>query len=182
MSSSPKPSRAGSRRREVQAPIENPLDFESIPLLMQGRTWQEMPVGLRFRTDGRTITETDVISFVTLAGVNEPLFFDERSGRANGYAGRLVPGMMTFSYAEGLVIQTGSIHGTGLAFLHTELDIKAPVFVGDTIAVVVEVTESRATSSGNRGLVTTVNTVYKQDGTIVMVYTPVRLTLGGATP
>jgi acyl dehydratase len=153
--------------------------FDSVPLLMQGRTWQEMPVGFRFRTDGRTITETDLVSFVTLAGVNEPLFFDERFGTANGYAGRLVPGMMTFSYAEGLVIQTGSIHGTGLAFLHMDLDIKAPVLVGDTITVVVEVTESRAASTGNRGLVTSVNTVYKQDGTVVMVYTPVRLTRGG---
>ena len=113
------------------------MNFESVPLLMHGRTWPEMPVGFQFRTDGRTITETDLISFVSLAGVNEPLFFDERFGQANGYAGRLVPGMMTFSYAEGLVIQTGSIHGTGLAFLHMELDIKAPTFVGDTIAVVV---------------------------------------------
>ena len=157
-------------------------DFEAVPLLMEGRTWQEMPVGFRFRTAARTITETDLISFVTLAGVNEPLFVDERSGAANGYAGRVVPGMMTFSYAEGLVIQTGSIHGTGLAFLHMELDIKAPVFVGDTVAVVVEVTESRAASSGNRGLVTTRNTVYKQDGAVVMVYDPVRLTRGAAMP
>jgi acyl dehydratase len=153
--------------------------LESVPLLMQGRTWQEMPVGFRFRTDGRTITETDLVSFVSLAGINEPLFFDERFAIANGYAGRLVPGMMTFSYAEGLVIQTGSIHGTGLAFLHMDLDIKAPVLVGDTITVVVEVTESRAASSGNRGLVTSVNTVYKQDETVVMVYTPARLTRGG---
>lgn len=156
------------------------MNFESVPLLMHGRTWPEMPVGFQFRTDGRTITETDLISFVSLAGVNEPLFFDERFGQANGYAGRLVPGMMTFSYAEGLVIQTGSIHGTGLAFLHMELDIKAPTFVGDTIAVVVEVTESRAASSGNRGLVTTRNTVFKQDGTVVMVYSPVRLTKGSS--
>ena len=157
---------------------DQPTDFAGVPLLMRGRTWQEMPVGFAFRTDARTISETDLISFVTLAGVNEPLFFDERFGPANGYKGRLVPGMMTFSYAEGLVIQTGSIHGTGLAFLHLELDIKAPVHVGDTIAVVVEVTGSRPASSGNRGLVTTRNSVFNQDGTVVMVYSPVRLTKG----
>ena len=86
--------------------------------------------------------------------------------------------MMTFSYAEGLVIQGGSIHGTGLAFLHTDLDIKGPVYVGDTITVVVEVTEQRAASSGNRGVVTTRNTVYNQHGDVVMVYSPVRLTKG----
>lgn len=137
-----------------------------------------MPVGFRFRTSARTITETDLINFVTLVGVNEPLFMDERFGLAHGYSGRLVPGMMTFSYAEGLVIQGGSIHGTGLAFMHTDLDIKRPVYVGDTIAVVVEVTESRPASSGERGVVTTRNSVVNQRDEIVMVYTPVRLTKG----
>ena len=148
------------------------------PQLIHGRTWQEMPVGFRFRTSARTVTESDLINFVTLVGVNEPLFMDERFGPAHGYTGKLVPGMMTFAYAEGLVIQGGSIHGTGLAFMHTELDIKRPVYVGDTIAVLVEVTESRAASTGERGVVTTRNTVFNQRDEVVMVYTPVRLTKG----
>jgi acyl dehydratase len=160
----------------------NDSNFDAVPMLIKGRTWEEMTVGFRFRTEARTVTETDLVSFVALAGVNEPLFLDESFGVAHGYAGRVVPGMMTFAYAEGLVLQTGCIHGTGLAFLHMELDIKAPVFVGDTISVIVEVTDSRPTSKGDRGLVTTANTVYKQDGTVVMVYTPVRLTKGAETP
>ncbi len=151
-----------------------------VPTLIQGRTWQEMTPGLRFRTTGRTITETDVVNFITLVGVNEPLFFDAQVALDNGYEGRLVPGMMTFSYAEGLVIQGGSIHGTGLAFLHTELDIKGPVYVGDTIRVLVEVTEQRQASKGNRGLITTRNSVFNQRGEIVMEYSPVRLTAGAA--
>ena len=163
----------------VSEPVADPVaDADTISELIHGRTWQEMPVGFRFRTSARTITETDLINFVTLVGVNEPLFFDEHFGPAHGYPGRLVPGMLTFAYSEGLVIQGGSIHGTGLAFMHMELDIKGPVSVGDTIHVVVEVTESRAASSGNRGVVTTRNLVYNQHGKVVMVYTPVRLTKG----
>jgi acyl dehydratase len=137
-----------------------------------------MTPGFTFRTTGRTITEADLIAFITLVGVNEPLFFDIQFGLDHGYTGRLVPGMLTFSYAEGLVLQTGSIHGTGLAFLHTELDVKAPVYVGDTITVVVEVIEQRAASSGNRGLIRTRNSVVNQDGRTVLVYTPLRLTKG----
>ena len=154
------------------------MPHDDIPHLVQGRTWEEMPVGFRFRTAARTITETDLVNFVTLVGINEPLFLDERFGPEHGYAGRLVPGTLTFSYSEGLVIQTGSLHGTGLAFLHTDLDIKGPVYVGDTISVVVEVTGQRAASSGNRGLVTTLNTVQNQRGETVMTYSPVRLTKG----
>ena len=152
--------------------------FAHIQPYVHGRTWEEMTVGFTFRTDGRTVTESDLINFVTLVGVNEPLFLDAQFGLENGYRGRVVPGMMTFSYSEGLVIQTGCIHGTGLAFLHTDLDIKSPVYVGDTITVVVEVTEQRAASKGNRGLITTRNTVFNQRGEVVMVYSPVRLTKG----
>jgi acyl dehydratase len=152
-----------------------------VPELIHGRTWEDMTVGFRFRTSSRTVTEADLVSFVTLVGASEPLFLDERFGRDHGYAGRLVPGMMTFSYAEGLVIQSGCIHGTGLAFMHTELDISGPVYVGDTITVVVEVTAQRAASTGNRGVITTKNTVFNQRSEVVMTYTPVRLTKGRAT-
>ena len=158
--------------------MSHPESGVDAPKLIHGRTWQQMPVGFRFRTDSRTITETDLINFVTLVGINEPLFLDEQFGRDNGYAGRLVPGMLTFTYSEGLVIQSGSIHGTGLAFLHMDLDIKAPVYVGDTIFVIAEVIEQRPASSGNRGLITTRNTVYNQHDAPVMVYSPLRLTKG----
>jgi acyl dehydratase len=149
-----------------------------LPFLLHGRTWEEMTVGSGFRTPARTITETDLISFITLVGINEPLFTDARVPLELGYRARLVPGTLTFTYAEGMVIQTGSIHGTGVAFLHTELDIKAPVYVGDSIWVGVEVTESRPASTGNRGLVRTRNTVFNQDDEAVMVYSPLRLTKG----
>src|SRR5262245_47316715 len=119
------------------------MSIDDIPELIHGRTWQEMPVGFSFRTSGRTIPESDLVAFVSLTGLTEPLFYDERFATDHGYTGRLVPGMQTFCYAEGLVIQSGSIHGTGLAHMHCELDIKAPVYVGDTIRVVVEVTGQR---------------------------------------
>ncbi len=154
------------------------IDISAYPSLIHGRTWEEMTLGLTFRTATRTITETDVVSFVNLVGINEPLFYDARFATDHGYAGRLVPGMMTFSYAEGLVIQSGSIHGTGLAFMHTDLDIKAPVYLGDSIGVIVEVTGQRQASKGNRGIITTRNTVVNQHGTVVMIYSPVRLTAG----
>jgi acyl dehydratase len=62
--------------------------------------------------------------------------------------------------------------------MHCEIDIKAPVYVGDTISVVVEVIDQRAASKGNRGVITTRNSVYNQRGDTVMEYMPVRLTKG----
>jgi len=40
------------------------------------------------------------------------------------------------------------------------------------------VTEARPTSTGNRGIVTTRNLVRRQDGQIVMEYSPVRMIAG----
>jgi acyl dehydratase len=76
------------------------------------------------------------------------------------------------------VIQTHSFAGTGLAFMHMELDVRRPVLVGDTIEVVVEVTESRPSSRPGRGVVAARNTVLNQHGEDVLVYTPIRLIRG----
>ncbi len=146
--------------------------------LIQGRTWEEMQVGDRFRTAWRTVTETDLVNFATLFGFNEPLFWDSRHAATAGYSGRLVPGALTYCMAEGLVLQTHVLHGTGLAFLGMQLDVKRPVFVGDTLSAIVEVTEARKASSGERGVVTTTVSVRNQDDVEVLVYVPTRLIRG----
>jgi acyl dehydratase len=155
-----------------------PPTYEEVPLLVQGRTWEEMVKGSRFRTAARTVTETDLVNFVCLGGFIEPLFLDASHAGEAGYTGRLIPGGLIYVLAEGLVLQTGCLHGTGMAFMHMDLDVLRPVYVGDTLHAVVEVTESRAASRGARGVVTSTVTVYNQDGAEVLVYRPVRLIRG----
>lgn len=152
------------------------------PPLIHGTTYEDMVVGSRFRTADRTVTETDLVSFITLFGFNEPLFWDARHAASAGYEGRLCPGALTYCMAEGLVIQTHVLHGTGLAFMGMQLDVKKPVLVGDTIHAVVEVTQSRPASRGARGVVTTRVTVYNQRDEEVLEYVPVRLIRGRDYP
>src|SRR3954463_3697172 len=122
-------------------------------MLATGLTWEQMTVGSSFRTASRTVTETDLVNFVALGGYNEPLFYDAEHATGAGYRGRLIPGGMVYFLAEGLILQTNVLHGTGLAFMHMELDIRSPTYVGDTLRVIVEVTESRASSKPGRGVV-----------------------------
>lgn len=112
------------------------------------------------------------------SGVNEPLFVDARHAEKLGFEGRLVPGILTYCLSEGLVVQTGYFHGTGTAFLGAELVQHDPVYVGDTIWAEVEVTESRETSKGGRGVVKSMVTVRSDRFDRVMTYTPVRLIAG----
>ena len=118
------------------------------------------------------------MTLITWAGINEPLFNDASRSQELGYAGRLVPGVLTYCLAEGLVVQTGIFHGTGIAFLGAELTQVAPVFVGDTIFARIEISGSRSSSTPGRGVVSSVVVVLKNDDVEVMRYTPVRLVAG----
>ena len=142
-----------------------------------GLYWTDMTVGSAYSTATRLVTETDLMRFVSM-GFTEPLFLDPAGAQEAGYHGRLVPGALTFSLAEGLLMQTNVIHGTGIAFLGTTLTVSAPVCVGDTIQVAWTVTGARPTSKGNRGIVTTRNLVRRHDGQIVMEYSPTRMISG----
>ncbi len=149
-------------------------------LLGGGFYFDDLAVGARFRSRGRTITETDLVNFVNLSWLNEELFTNLHDREHMAIQGRLVPGALVYACAEGLV--TPSMQGTGLAFLNAELDVSAPTFVGDTIHVECEVIEHRATSKPGRGLVRTRNRVVNQDGKLLMTYTPLRMMrMRGAT-
>lgn len=141
-----------------------------------GLYYEDLPMGRSFRTVGRSVTDADITLFTSVTGMTEVLFTNLEFIRdESDIKGRPAPGALVFTFAEGLLVHASMQH-TGFAFLHMELDIKAPVIAGDTIHVEVEVIESRRSRNRpNRGLVRTRNTVRKQDGTVVMVYTPLRM-------
>lgn len=147
-------------------------------LLGRGLTWEEMTLGARFRTFGRTVTEADMVAFLGCSGISEVLFTDLTYGDLHGaIRGRVVPGAFIYAIAEGLVINS-SVNGTGLAFLHAELNILGPTVVGDTIRVEFEVIEQRPTKKAGRGLVRTRNLVVNQRGETVLEYNPLRMMVG----
>jgi acyl dehydratase len=141
-----------------------------------GLYFEDLPVGRKFRTIGRTLTEADLVNFIGVTGMTEVLFSNTEFLRTeSGITQRVVPGAMVYSFAEGLLVHATMQH-TGFAFLNMELDVKGPSFVGDTIHVECEVTESRRSASRpSRGLVRTSNTVKKQDGSVVLTYNPLRM-------
>jgi 3-hydroxybutyryl-CoA dehydratase len=146
-------------------------------LLGCGLAWQDLAAGQRFRTFRRTVTEHDLMAFVAITGMQEPLFVDATHAGALGP--RPVPAALTHALIEGMVLH-GMAHGTGLALLETRIRALAPVRVGDTIGAVVEVTEVRPTSSGGRGVVACRIVVDNQKGEAVMEYEVTRLLAGRA--
>ncbi len=141
--------------------------------LTGGLMFEELAPGTKWHTGGRTIVQADLASYVNLTWFTEELFTNQHDREGLAIKGRPVPALMVMAFAEGLVLP--SMDRTGLAFLHVEMDVKAPTEVGDTLYVHCEVIESRPTQSGNRGLVRTRNTVMNQHGQSVLIYQPLRL-------
>ncbi|OWT60588.1 FAS1-like dehydratase domain-containing protein [Candidimonas nitroreducens] len=149
---------------------DSPIDIVGI-----GWYWNDVSVGYRFRTLGRTITEADLINFVGATGMVEEMFTNTEYVQRESLMGkRPVPGSLVFCMAEGLLMQS-TMQRTGMAFLEANLRVKAPTNVGDTIHVECEVVEARASSKPGRGLLRTRNAVVNQRGEVVAVYDPLRL-------
>lgn len=154
------------------------IDTTKGAMLGVGWHYDEMAAGFRFQTKRRTITESDLAAFINLSWFTEELFVSRQQDDSRALQGRVVPAMMVYCFAEGLI--SPSMEFTGLAFLSADIDVKAPTEVGDTIHVECEVLESRAASRGNRGLVRTLNRVVNQRNECVLEYRPLRLVGGSA--
>jgi acyl dehydratase len=142
----------------------------------RGFAFEDLKVGMQFRTHRRTISEADVAAFVNLTWLTEELFTvieGEMSDSGRAIKGRAVPAALVYSFAEGLLLPT--MQDTGLAFLNATLDVKGPTVAGDTIHVECEVTEHRLASKGDRGLVRFSNRVTNQRDEVVLEYNPLRL-------
>lgn len=77
-----------SDRRAAPASVDR-----NLPRLGQGFVWQELSVGQRFRTFRRTVTETDLVSFIGVTGMLEAIFIED-GYEGGAMAGRPVPWIM----------------------------------------------------------------------------------------
>ena len=142
-----------------------------------GLTWRDLEIGDKFRTIGRTVTETDIVNFISCTGMVEVLFTDMEYLKEHGpMQGRVAPGALVYAFAEGLLVQ-GTMQHTGLAFLNMEMNVHGPTFAGDTVHVECEVVELKPTSK-DRALVRTDNRIVNQKGETVISYNPLRMVAG----
>ncbi len=143
-----------------------------------GLYWNDLTVGERFRTLNRTVTDADIVQFIGVTGMVETLFTDLSFSADHGVLrGRVAPAALTYTMIEGLLCQA-TMQTTGLALLEVEKKVLAPVFAGDTVHAEVQITAVRPTSKGNRGIVTSINTVKNHKGETVMEYRAVRMMAG----
>jgi 3-hydroxybutyryl-CoA dehydratase len=97
------------------------------------RDFDRLELGAAFRSPGRTITETDLVSFAALTGDHHPLHTDSEWAAESEFNGRIAHGMLLLSYCVGLV-PLDPEHVLALRGFE-RIAFKRPVRIGDTIRV-----------------------------------------------
>lgn len=138
-----------------------PIDFE------------DLKVGDKFISPGRTITVTDSLNFSGLVGSYPEMFSNEEYIKNETILGiRVAQGPLIYVISLALEYRIGWFQGKLLAQLEIdELRNLKFVPIGDTIYVEVEIVAKRESKSNpERGIVTTLTEVKNQRGETAITY------------
>jgi acyl dehydratase len=136
---------------------------------MMSLFFDDLEIGQRFETAGRTVTEADVVAFAGISGDFNELHTNEEMMRSSQFGTRIAHGALILSMVTGLRAQLGTFKDTIIAFVEIRRwRFVAPVFFGDTIRVVSIVQEMKPSSSKpDRGIVVHGIEVFNQRGELV---------------
>lgn len=90
----------------------------------------------------KTITEVDVVLFAGITGDFNPVHIDPEYAKRTRFEARIAHGLLTAGLISG-VLGT-MLPGPGSIYLGQQLKFLAPVYIGDTVTVEVEVIGVRA--------------------------------------
>ena len=136
---------------------------------VRGLYFEEFEIGMTIVSAGRTITESDIVIFAGLSGDFNQIHTDAEYSKASLAGQRIAHGLLCLSIASGLAVRTGFMDGTVQFFREVaEWKFIKPVFIGDTIHVVVTVLETKDLRRMGSGLVVLDVDVHNQRDESVM--------------
>lgn len=138
--------------------------------------FEDFTPGREFRTDGATITESQILDFA-LAFDPQPFHLDVEAAKATIFGGLIASGFHTMALTFRLFAQTRALAASSLGSPGVdELRWLRPVRPGDTLRATVTVQEQRpSTSKPDRGMVRLRWTALNQRGEPVLTMTSMRL-------
>jgi 3-hydroxybutyryl-CoA dehydratase len=120
----------------------------------RGLHFEEFEQGVELTTPGRTITETDIQLFAGLTGDYTQLHTDAEFCKDTIFGQRVAHGLLGLSVGSGLGARLGFIEGTAVALREVAWKFTGPIFAGDTIHLLVKVSEKKAMPRLGMGLIT----------------------------
>jgi acyl dehydratase len=133
-----------------------------------GKTIDEFTVGEVALSPGRTVTETDIVTYSWVSGDTNPMHTDAVHAAKSPIGQRIAHGTLVLSIATGLSARIGQLDGTAIAALGVdEWKFLKPVFINDTIYLRTTVVEARVSSKPDRGVLVRRMEILNQHGEVV---------------
>lgn len=134
---------------------------------MAGLYFEEFSVGQKVATVGRTLGEGDIFTFAGLTGDFNEIHTNAEFSRKTQFGQRIAHGLLGLSIATGLIMRTGLLEGTVLAFREiNDWKFVKPFFIGDTVSAELTVTDTKAMPRIGGGALTASIVVKNQGGEI----------------
>jgi acyl dehydratase len=109
-----------------------------------GLYFEEFSVGQVVKTLSRTVSEDAIFNFAGLTGDYNQIHTDAEFAKTTQFGQRVAHGLLGLSIATGLIMRTGFLEGTVLAFREIqEWKFVKPIFIGDTIHALLTVSEMK---------------------------------------
>lgn len=130
--------------------------------------FEDYEVGVQRQTTGRTITEADIVIHAGQTGDFYPHHMDEEWCRTQPFGKRIAHGTLIFSVGVGLT--AGVVNPRAISYGYDRLRFIQPVFIGDTLHVMVTIKEKRAAQKKPRhGIVVEACEIFNQKQKLVLV-------------
>jgi acyl dehydratase len=133
--------------------------------MIRDRYFEEVELGEEWTTDGRTITEADVVNYAGVSGDFHPYHVNAEFACDSDFGGRIAHGLLVLSVAAALE-STENEHAFMYGF--ESMRFVTPTALGDTIHVEIEVTD-KSVKSDDHGVITKHFEVQNQDGETLLV-------------
>jgi len=132
---------------------------------MRGLYFEEFEVGMRFEHAlTRTVTEWDNMQFSNMTLNPQPLHIDAHFAASTEFGKPIVNSLFTLGLMIGISVSETTLRTTIANLGMTDVSFPAPVFHGDSIHVVTEVTSLRSSKSRpGAGIVEFRHTAFNQD-------------------
>jgi acyl dehydratase len=126
--------------------------------------FHDVQVGDRFVSHARTITEADIVNFACLTGDFDPLHVDHEHAKQSLFGKPIAHGLLGLSWLAGLSIHNPWMRTVAFVSI-SEWKFLKPLYVGDTVHVVTEVT-AKEQRGRKRGQVTWKRQLVNQRGEV----------------
>lgn len=115
--------------------------------------YEDIEIGRKFTSSGRTISEADNTFHCMTTGDWNPIHCNEEYAKTTPYGQRIVGGLFGLSLITGAMTQWGVFEKSAIGMLNVrDWIFKLPIFIGDTITIEMEIVDKRLTSRGDRGI------------------------------